>query len=119
MDNQNKWVQVEYKFTKVKYMYITKREHDDLLRIVEGTLKSHGGLCRHVNLIRIYEVVWLWPKFSRDVIYPVPGGQAAYYKAAMRPRLSFAFYDTNTQYGRDRIELAQFILDNTKIKEEQ
>lgn len=93
-----------------------------LLRIIAGDVpETTRGLCWHVrdsvSALPVEEVVqgWLavtfytWPKFSGNIDYPVRSYPSTP-KDAYQSRLGF--YDTSKAYGRRRLELAQYLLDN-------
>lgn len=82
---------------------------------------SDVGICNNINNTRdidlytniddiydlLYEAFAVWPKFSGDLDYPVPhkySGSAGYYRNTNK-------WDITTQYGKDRMELLEFMID--------
>jgi len=103
-----------------------------LKEIVAGHLADIGSaLCFNVvvkggNLLLLDEYMGKWPKRSRVENYPVPhfnGPVSGYYGVVVEGegvrdlnRPEDYYWNTETQYGRDRMELVEFVI--TTIKEE-
>lgn len=60
---------------------------------------------------------WLvsqWPKFSGDVVYPIPYSEEGESVCESWAYDNLPKWDVTTQYGRDRRELLQFMINTTK-----
>ena len=98
---------------------------DELESTMNGRVRNLGvGLCHNVGVKLTYseESAWIrvcpvlykeWPKYSGIPAYPVPS-------STKDPDMAYwdtdDMYDTETQYGRDRLELAQFMIDTLKAE---
>lgn len=72
---------------------------------------SSAGLC-HVMFFgspMIKAFTHLWPKFTGNHLFPVPHDYLEPKKAFRNSYWSDGLYNKETQYGRDRLELAQFL----------
>lgn len=70
----------------------------------EGREPSDEG--EHQAMLYIREAAEAWPKHSGDVLFPVPC-EDEYPEEAYD---TFALWDRETQYGRDRYELLDFLI---------
>lgn len=75
-------------------------------------------------LIRMREIFKVWPKFSGDLDYPIPSHEVVNGDNSGRDGLShrdmyrhisacrlYSMYDRNTEYGRLRLELLDFVIE--------
>ena len=73
-----------------------------------------------IQMLNLGQLIRSWPKFSGCGIYPVPPFTPCkpidcydFFSRGDR------FWDKNTQYGRNRIELLDFLIDLLKAKSNQ
>lgn len=100
---------------------------------VGGPTQPNTGLCKNVRvamgvdwLSKEWEQVasWMhraypkWPKYSGNVTFPVPGG-ANIYDFHREHQPIGSMWDRNTEYGRLRLELLDFLIEQLESEIEQ
>jgi len=112
-----------FSFRRVLHLYDVQSMYatlEALRRIADGEVHTDGhyGICQLVDDQLADGIFWLdrdfktWPKYSGDPRFPVPGGREGYYFAQDGQKL----WDEDTQQGRDRRELLQFLIERYQAK---
>lgn len=93
--------------------HVINRWIEEMQRIKNGDFSTDVGICSNVRILHsILEFGFpSWPKFSGNIEYPVPHPQFTPVKGYDYALINDILWDKETQYGRDRWELVDFLIE--------
>lgn len=104
--------------------YITRRRLiKELTKVTTGKHSFTYGLCTVMGAVYYSEQDYFdlrsymkdWPKYSGAPLYPVPHPELSA-GLAYETYMYTGLYDKRTEYGRNRIELAEYLISRLDIK---
>lgn len=111
-----KWFNYTFKLTPTEQHILNfLHEYEEVKETNEEIQKGQryvvAGLCCIYGPSLFRPIVKQWPKFSGNVHYPVPHPTTDAKTGFFIEQKKSALVDRYTQYGRDRLELSQFVVD--------
>jgi hypothetical protein len=89
--------------------------HEELLYLKErGPRDRANGICANITKgyeLQLMKLFKMWPKFSGSLLYPVPHSGIG---ASLAYNTIQDLWDKSTEYGRDRWEFLDFLIEVSK-----